>query len=149
MKWVSAAETRQDLFSDVVVGRILWPRVLGRPNSGALSDGFLLKTKIWADVFHIEVDGPTTDLEWGPGNAVTLRDGPFHPEHYSVSYLFHSPNDRPGLVEVELSDISWTGVRASHDRDRYLSSHGFGFEAFGAFLALPDITVDNRRFFHP
>jgi hypothetical protein len=151
-KWVRASPIRQNLFNDMAVGQIRWPRSLGRPDAPSLSDGFLIRTKFWADIWHIGLDGSIiVDLQgWLPGVPPDLRDGLSEPDHYSLSYLFHSPVNNDDKVEVEFSDVPWHHRgRSVHARQLYLSTHGYEFYSDGNFITLPDITVDSRPFFHP
>jgi hypothetical protein len=151
-KWVRASRIRQNLFDDLAVGRIRWPRSLGRPDAPSLSEGFVIRTKFWVDVWHIGLDGSIiVDLQgWMPGILPDLRDGFSEPDHYSVRYLFHAPVENDDEVEVQFSDVPWHHpVRAVQPQPLYLSSHGYQFHSDGTFFTLPDITVDSRPFFHP
>ena len=151
-KWVRASSIRQNLFDDMAVGQIRWPRSLGRPDAPNFSDGFVIRTKFWVDVWHIGSDGSVIeDLQgWMPGIAPDLRDGLSEPDHYSVRYLFHAPVDKDDQVEVQFSDVPWHHPgRFVHPRQLYLSSHGYQFYSNGNFITLPDITIDNQPFFLP
>src|SRR5215213_3626640 len=55
-KWVRASPIRQNLFDDMAVGQIRWPRSLGQPNAPSLADGFVITSKWWADAWHIGLD---------------------------------------------------------------------------------------------
>jgi hypothetical protein len=147
--WVHASQIRQDLSDDLVVGRIRWPRSLGRPASAELAGGFVIQPLIWADVWHITPEGVVDDLlNLLPGLPADLRDGFAEPDFYSVRYLFRAAE--VGAVEVRFSDVGWRHPgRAAFPRRLYLSSHGFGFERHSQFVALPDITVASQPFFHP
>lgn len=158
-KWVRASTIRQDLFDDLVVGTIRWPRTMGHPDSASLSDGFHITTSWWADVWHLGLDGTiVTDLQGWIRDDVPpeLRDGLFESDHYSVRYLFRAtgrsdPKGEPDVqVEVRLADVRWSRPgRAAHHRERFLSSHGFQFFRDGRFLKLPDITVSAQPFVLP
>jgi hypothetical protein len=151
-KWVSSSLVRKSLFDDMVVGQIRWPRSLGRPDTPNLSDGFVITTKRWVDIWHIGIDGAIVeDLRgWIPGVAPDVRDGLSTADHHSVHYLFHAPVDNDGEVEVKFSDVIWRlQVLPGNPKRHYLSSHGFQFSSDGHFLALPDITIDGQPFFHP
>jgi hypothetical protein len=151
-KWVGSSLVRESLFDDMVVGQIRWPRSLGRPDTPNLSDGFVITTKLWVDIWHIGIDGSIVeDLRgWAPGIAPDVRDGLSTADHHSVHYLFHPPVDNDGEVEVKFSGVPWRlQVRSGNPKRRFLSSHGFQFFSDGHFLALPDITIDSQPFFHP
>lgn len=150
-KWVAASQIRQNLFDDMAVGQIRWPRSLGRPDTASLSDGFAIKTKTWVDIWHIGLDGSIVQdlLGWTPSAPPELRDGLSEPDHYSVRYLIHAAADRDNQVEVQFSDTAWNHPgRSVHRRQLYLNSHGYQFFSGGKFMTLPDIIVDNRPFFH-
>ena len=151
-KWVRASTIRQDLFDDMAVGQIRWPRSLGQPDAPSLSDGFVIRAKWWADIWHIGLDGSIiVDLQgWMPGIPPDVRDGLSEPDHYSVRYLFRAQVDNDNQVEVQFSDVAWHHPgRSVHPRQLYLSSHGYQFYSAGNFVTLPDITADSRPFFHP
>ena len=154
-KWVSASPIRQNLFDDMAVGQIRWPRSLGRPDTANLFDGFVFRTKFWVDIWHIGLGGSIIhDLRgWEPGVPPNLRDTASDPDHYSVQYLFQtvSGNDvdqeTDNEIEIQFSDALWYGpVRRAQPQTLYLSSHGFQFQRNGTFIALPDITVGNHPF---
>lgn len=94
-KWVSATAIRQNLFNDMVVGRIRWPRTLGRPQTPTLAEGFRIQSKVWIDIWHFGMDGSIIEdiQKWMPGEPVTTRDDFSEFDHYSVHYLFSSPQD--------------------------------------------------------
>jgi hypothetical protein len=150
-KWIDKSRVRQDLFGELVVGVIRWPRYLGRPASPQLSDGFELLHRFWADTWHLGVNGPVQDiLGWLPGEPPVVRENLSEPEHYSVRYLFYASPDIDEQIEVRFSNVSWQRPgRAVHQPNLYLSSHGFQFHTAGGFMALPTITVANQPFFHP
>jgi hypothetical protein len=151
-KWVRASPIRQDLFDDMAVGKIRWPRSLGRPDAPNLFDGFVIRTKTWADIWHVGLDGSIVVdlLGWIPGIPSDLRDGFSEPDHYSVRYLFHASVDNDNQVEVQFSDLPWHHPgRSVHFPRHYMSWHGYQFFSNGTFITLPDITVDGRPFFHP
>ena len=72
--WVGRTEVRRSLFDDMAMGRIRWPRSLGRPETPNLADAFVVRAKFWVDVWHIDGNGSVVvDLEgWTPG-GVTVR----------------------------------------------------------------------------
>jgi hypothetical protein len=148
-KWVRASPIRQSLFDDVAVGQIRWPRALGRPDAPSLFDGFVITTKFWADVWHVGLDGSVVvDLGWTPGLPPDLREDVSKPDEYCVRYLFHA-SENDNQVEVQFADMDWHRPgRALQRKKLYLSSHGYVFQTGGAFMTLPEITVDDRPFFH-
>jgi len=154
-KWVSASPIRQNLFDDMAVGQIRWPRSLGRPDAANLFDGFVFRTKFWVDIWHIGLDGSIIhDLRgWEPGIPPGLRDGVSEPDHYSVQYLFQTVSghdvdkETDNEIEIQFSDVVWyRPIRYVQPQKLYLSSHGFQFHRDGTFIALPDIIVGNHPF---
>lgn len=158
-KWVRGSPLREDLFDDLVVGTIRWPRTIGCPDSPSLADGFHISTSWWRDIWHLGLDGSTvTDFKgWMPNDlAPNVRDGLSEPDQYSLRYLFRAPgtsdpNGEPDVqVEVRLADVGWKWPgRAAQHRQRFLSSHGFQFFRAGRFLQLPEITVSAEPFLLP
>ena len=150
-KWVGRTEVRRSLFDDMAFGRIRWPRSLGRPDTPNLSDGFVVRAKFWADIWHIDGNGSVVvDLEgWMPGLPVDLLDNLSEPDHYSVRYLFSAAKQNDNRVEVSLANVPWhRPARFQRPRHLYLSSHGFEFYSGGTFVSLPTIEISDRPFFH-
>ena len=154
-KWVSASPVRQNLFDDMAVGQIKWPRSLGRPDAANLFDGFIFRTKFWVDIWHIGLDGSIVyDLRgWEPGVTPNLRDTVSDPDHYSVQYLFQTVSGHDvdkttdNEIEIQFSDAAWyRPARYAQPQKLYLSSHGFQFHRDGTFIALPDIFVGDHPF---
>jgi hypothetical protein len=150
-KWVGKTEVRRSLFDDMAMGRIRWPRSLGRPDTPNLSDGFVIRAKFWVDIWHIDGNGSVVvDLEgWTPGLAVDLLDNVADPDYYSVRYLFNAARQNDNRVEVSLANVPWhRPVRFDRPRQHYLSSHGFEFHSGGTFVSLPTIELADQPFFH-
>jgi hypothetical protein len=151
--WVKTSVVRQDLFANVAMGRIRWPKSLGRPDGSQLLQGFVFHARFWVDIWHIDAAGEiVTDLlGWSPASGPSVWDGPEEPDHFSVKYLHYASPHNDNQIEVRLSNVHWQrpGRFLPHLAHRYLSSSGWQFCSDGQFTALPDITVDDKRFFHP
>ena len=149
--WVGRTEVRRSLFDDMAMGRIRWPRSLGRPETPNLADAFVVRAKFWVDVWHIDGNGSVVvDLEgWTPGLPVDLLDSLSEPDHYSVRYLFSAARQNDNRIEISLANVPWhRPVRFQRPRHLYLSSHGFEFYSGGTFVSLPTIEMSDQPFFH-
>lgn len=151
-RWMAKSEVRQSVFADVAMGRVRWPKSLGRPDAAELAAGFVFAAEFWVDVWHIGIDGSiVTDITgWQPGYAPSVFDGIAEPDHYSVTYMFNAAKQNDNLLEVRFSHVPWIhpGQAVQRQTARYLSSTGWRFYSAGNFTALPEITIDRRPFFH-
>jgi hypothetical protein len=55
--WVMDSVLRQNLFADLAIGQVKWPKALGRPAGPDLSVGFVFEAQFWVDIWHIGLDG--------------------------------------------------------------------------------------------
>jgi hypothetical protein len=150
--WTTVSTVRQNVFANLVMGRIRWPKSLGRPATSQLFGGFIIDRVFWADIWHIGLDGNivTDENGWTPGSAPSVWDGPAEEDHYSVVYLFDAADQSDNQVNIRFSEVHWQHPAHSSHRNphRYLSSQGWQFYSAGQFTALPIITVDNQPFLH-
>jgi hypothetical protein len=150
--WVMDSVLRQNLFADLAIGQVKWPKALGRPAGPDLSVGFVFEAQFWVDIWHIGLDGSIiTDKQgWVAGDTPAVWDGPDDPDHYAVKYLFYAANQNDNLVGVRFSEAPWHHLEHSGHRHsrRYLSDTGWQFYSAGTFTVLPDITLGTRPSFH-
>ena len=146
--WVMQATVRQDLFADLVVGRVRWSKRLGRPDVPQLLSGLVFDSQFWVDIWHIGLDGSiVTDKNgWVRGDVPSVWDGPAEPNHYSVKYMFYAADQNDNLLEVRFSDAHWRreGRASGRHLRLFLTPPGFIFHNAGRFTALEDITIDIR-----
>ena len=146
--WVTQAAVRQDLFADLVVGRVRWSKRLGRPDVPQLLSGFVFDSQFWVDIWHIGLDGSiVTDKNgWVRGDVPSVWDGPTEPDHYSVKYMFYAADQNDNQLEVRFSDAHWRreGPASRRHPRLFLTPPGYIFHNAGRFTALEDITIDIR-----
>ena len=149
--WASRTAVRRSLFDDMAIGRIRWPRSLGRPATATLAEGFVVRSKFWVDIWHIDGNGSVVvDLEgWTPGAAVDLVDITSEPDHFSVRYMYGTAKQNDNRLDVSLANVPWSRPgRFRLPQRHYLSSNGFEFFSGGTLVSLPTIEVSDQPFFH-
>lgn len=149
--WVSRLTIHANLFADVALGVIRWPRWLGRPNSQTLSEGFLFKAQYWMEehVHSPETGDRVIASWWNPSPVFSgpiVSDGVGDDDHYQVVYRYYASAGKANQIEVEFAGLPWRRSGLDTPPQRYLSSHGWQFDSNGSFTALPEITVAAKPF---
>jgi hypothetical protein len=108
--WVSGAAERRIIFADKIIGSISWSKELGRPQTGALSDGFVVEHWWWNPEVELGPTGePSKPKGWTLLEPPFVWDGPEDETRYQVG-LF---DDVGGLIDekivARLAEHPWEG----------------------------------------
>jgi hypothetical protein len=105
--WGSADDARMQFLAKRIVGTVEWDKVLGRPDSAALADGFAITHSYFDQTENMGPDGPHP-TGWRSGDPPVVWDEEDR-ERYRVGYS--CAVDQPGItanrVAVEMLEIRW------------------------------------------
>lgn len=142
--WVNASAARRDSFEGLTLGTIRWPKSIGRPDSGTLTEGFVVDRLFYYDIWYIGLNGEIIEKDgWIRGTPPTVWDGTDDADHYRVNYLFNAGSRN--RVEVSFSKVGWQRPGKNVLQGyRWMHPRGFEFESDRGLTFLPPIQIDLR-----
>ena len=106
--WIGGFQERSAFLTQKTLGAIVWSKQLGRPDSPALADGFVVAPTYDNKEAAQTPEGSLRTTGWIPvPDSPEVWDGPGDEAHYRVEFLARNIGGTRNAVTVTLSSVAW------------------------------------------